>query len=83
MTQEERTEARKLMETLPSDIVSYYRNPTDSKKRIILFNATRLKRLEGSGWYTVCVDRICTHILYACDHAFIDSIEQELLTVKI
>lgn len=83
MTLKERTESQDLMNTLPSDIVSYYRNPSDSKLRIILFNATRLRRIEGDSWYKICVDRICIRILYACDHAFIDHIEQELLTVKI
>ena len=83
MTQGERIESKKLMDTLPIDIVSYYRNPTDGKKRLILFGATRLKRLEGSDWYKICVDQICIRILYACDHAFVDSIEHELLTVKI
>lgn len=76
-------EACNLRDTLPDAIVSYYHEPTDAKLRIILFDATRLRRLEGEGWYKVCVDLICIRILYACDHAFIDRIEQELLTVKI
>lgn len=82
MTAESRKESAELMDALPTAIVSYYREPTDSKKRIILFYASRLRRLEGEGWYKVCVDTICIRILYACDHAFVDSIEQELLTIN-
>lgn len=82
-TIEELKESSKLMETLPTAIVSYYREPTDSKMRIILFDASRLRRLKGDKDYKVCVDLICVHLIHECSFTFINHIEQELLTVKI
>lgn len=83
MTSKERNKSTELIDALSIDIVSYYREPTDSKMHSVLLGAIHLRRIEGDERYKACVDQICVRILYICDHAFVGHIKQSLLTLKI
>ena len=82
MTDNERILARAIKSTLPTDIVSYYRNPTDAKLSILLLTASRFRSIIGVDQYRLSIAMVCAQIVYACDHAFIDYMEHELLTYQ-
>lgn len=80
MTLKDEKTAEKLRNLLPTAIRSYHRDPSAAKLRIILYDATRLRTLEGDYQYMQIVNTICTNLRSHCNDPFVTYIDNLLLT---